>query len=72
MGQSWVQLLLNSGIPAVVRSGGPGFSLGGPPPFGSESYVLVPRARAPEAVGVLAPFAAPGVLELAEEYDESS
>ena len=66
MAQSWVQMLNNNGVAAMVKTGGPGFSFGGPPPFGFESYILVPEGKVDEARSVLEGFEAPGVLELSE------
>lgn len=63
MARSWVQLLGNNGIPAAVRAGGPGFSLGGPP-FGFETFIVVPSQFVQRAIALLEPFESPGALEL--------
>lgn len=69
MAQSWAQMLRNNEIPAMVKSGGAGFSFGGPPPFGATSYVLVPKSRLDDATAVLEPFATAGEPE-SEELEE--
>lgn len=70
MAQSWSQMLRNNGIPTVVKAGGPGFSLGAPPPFGYEIYIYVPRSLAHRACSILEDFAQPGILELEPPEDE--
>ncbi|HEV3310377.1 MAG TPA: hypothetical protein VG815_07655 [Chloroflexota bacterium] len=72
MAQSWAQMLRNNGIPAMVKAGGPGFSLGGPPPLGFETYILAPESLAKRAGDILEGFAEPGLLELNEEHNEQS
>lgn len=64
MAHSWAEMLRNNGIPALVKAGGPGFSLGGPPPFGFESYVYVPEYLFQRSRGILEAFEEPGVLHL--------
>lgn len=64
MVRSWAELLRNNGIPAAVKTGGPGFSFGAPPPFGFACYIYVPKDLLARAMAVLTPFEQPGVMEL--------
>ena len=65
MARSWAELLNNNGVPATVKTSGPGFSFGAPPPFGFACYIYVPASRLERALGLLEPFEQPGVMQLA-------
>lgn len=64
MARSWAELLQNNGISATVKTGGPGFSFGAPPPFGFACYIYVPGNLLERAVALLEPYAEPGVMQL--------
>lgn len=64
MAQSWSQMLRNNAIPTLVKAGGPGFSLGMPPPVGYESYVYVPQSLLQRSRSILEDFEEQGVLRL--------
>jgi hypothetical protein len=64
MAHSWAEMLRNNGVDAFVKVGGPGFSFGGPPPFGYEANVFVPERLVERACGILEGFEEPGVLQI--------
>lgn len=73
MARSWAELLHNNGITATVKTSGPGFSFGAPPPFGFACYIYVPEDLLERALGLLEPYEQPGVMQLTgskEEPDE--
>jgi hypothetical protein len=72
LAQSWGELLRNNGIDCLVKSGGPGWSFGAPPPFGIEVYLSVPASQFTRAHALLEPFEEPGVLVLAERGAEEA
>lgn len=64
MARSWAELLNNNGIAATVKTSGPGFSFGAPPPFGFACYIYVPEGMSERALSLLEPYEEPGVLQL--------
>ena len=71
MANSWAQMLRNNGIPAVVKTTGPGFSLGGPPPAGFPVNLYVSAHFFERATAILEDFASPGELHVSEgEIDD--
>jgi hypothetical protein len=71
MARSWAELLHNNGIRATVKTSGPGFSFGAPPPFGFACYIYVPEDLLDRALGLLEPYAEPGVMQITRSEEEA-